>query len=68
MSSYCVVCNQERGSNHKCPPRVEAAINAAHTRAANEETFLADYDPQPLGDTQKMIAGLTLNDLYAWLH
>ena len=54
----CVVCGRETNSNHKCPKRVEAARQAAETKAINEQ--FGDYETPKISENIRLWAGLAL--------
>lgn len=46
FETHCAVCLRELARNHQCPPRVLRALQAAETRAKNED----DPEVLPSGD------------------
>ncbi len=60
----CVVCNLERGPNHRCPASVEAAWAAKQTRALNDETFY--YETPPLAEHIRLFSGLCEAERDEW--
>jgi len=58
---HCVVCGRLRGNNHRCPVEVEAAWQAAQTRANRDDD--CQYDAPVYGENVRLFAGLRMMEM-----